>query len=68
VNLKLSFVDANPHPRIEPFNRLDTHFSYFIGDDPTKWHADVPVWGGVRNKDFYPGMDLEVTSENGQMV
>jgi len=31
VNLKLSFVGANPHPRLEPFNRLDSHVSYFIG-------------------------------------
>ena len=28
----------------------------------------VPVWGGVRYKDLYPGIDLEITGENGQLV
>lgn len=63
--LKLSFVGANPHPRLEPFNRLDTPVSYFIGSDPARWHADVPAWGGVRYVDLYPGMDLEVTGDEG---
>jgi hypothetical protein len=61
VNLKLSVVGANLQPRLEPFNRLDTHISYFTGSDSAKWRADVPVWGGVRYKDLYPGIDLEVT-------
>jgi len=65
VNLKLSFAGANPHPRLEPFDRLETHVSYFIGNDPEQWHTDVPVWGGVRYVDLYPGVDLEVTSERG---
>ena len=68
VNLKMSFVGANPHPRLEPFNRLETHVSYFIGNDPARWRADVPVWGGMRYKDLYPGIDLEFTGENGRLV
>jgi len=68
VNLRLSFPGANPHPRIEPFNRLDTVVSYFIGNDPAKWRANVPVWGGVRYKDLYPGIDLEITSEGERLV
>jgi len=68
VNIRLSFPGANAHPRIEPFNRLDTVVSYFIGNDPDKWRPDVPVWGGVRYVDLYPGVDLEVASEGGQMV
>ncbi len=60
VHLKLSFLGANPQPRLEPFHRLHTHVSYFSGNDPTRWHADVPVWGGVRYVGLYPGMDLEV--------
>jgi hypothetical protein len=66
VNIKLSFVGANPHPRLEPFRRLDTHMSYFLGNDPARWHADVPVWGGVRYRDLYPGIDLELSGEDGR--
>jgi len=68
VNLKLSFPGSNPHPSIEPFNRLETVISYFIGNDPAKWHVAVPVWGGVRYVDLYPGIDLELTGENGRVV
>jgi len=65
VNLKLSFVGANPHPRLEPFRRLDTHVSYFMGNDPARWRANVPVWGGVRYVDLYPGIDLELSGGGG---
>jgi hypothetical protein len=65
---KLSFPGANPHPRLEPFHRLDTVVSYFIGNDPAKWRVAVPVWGGVRYVGLYPGVDLELRGENGQVV
>ena len=58
VHLKLSFVGANPKPRLEPYGRLETKVSYFIGADPDEWHPDVPVWSGVRYVDLYPGIDL----------
>jgi hypothetical protein len=68
LNLRLAFVDANPQPRIEPFNRLETRVSYFRGSDPAGWQIDVPVWGGVRYVDLYPGLDLELTGENGRLA
>lgn len=66
VNIKLSFVGANPQPRLEPVDRLDTTVSYFRGSDPDGWRPDVPVWGSVRYIDLYPGIDLEITEENGR--
>lgn len=66
VNLKLDFDGANPDPQVEGFDLLDTTVSYFIGNDPDQWYADVPVWGGVRYVDIYPGIDLEITSLDGQ--
>jgi len=60
VNLKLSFPGANSHPRLEPFDRLDTVVSYFTGSDPAQWRPAVPVWGGVRYLDLYPGVDLVI--------
>jgi YVTN family beta-propeller protein len=68
VHLKLSFTGANPEPRLEPFNPLDLHLSYFNGSDPAWWQPDVRVWGGVRYVEVYPGLDLEITSEQGQLV
>jgi hypothetical protein len=40
--------------------------SYFLGNDPDRWHPDVPVWAGVRYVDLYPGVDLELTSQHGR--
>ena len=55
VNLKVTFPGANRQAHLEPFNRLDTKVSYFMGNDSTKWQPDVPVWGGVRYVDFLSG-------------
>ncbi len=68
VAVKLSFPGANPHPRIEPFGRLETSVNYFIGNDPAKWRTNVPVYGGVRYVDLYPGIDLELAGEGGRVV
>ena len=56
------FPGANPHPTIEPFERLDTRVSYFLGSDPAGWRPDVPAWGGVRYRELYPGIDLELSA------
>ncbi|MBP1702932.1 MAG: hypothetical protein H6Q38_2039, partial [Chloroflexi bacterium] len=48
VPIRLSFTGANLSPVIEPDFRQATRFSYFTGNDPSKWYADVPVWGSLR--------------------
>lgn len=68
VNLRLSFVGANPQPHLRPFDRLETSISYFIGSDPALWHSQVPVWGGVRYAELYPGIDLEVLGDGGHVT
>lgn len=68
VHLHFTFPGANPHPTIEPLDPLETHVSYLRGSDPARWRPDVPIWGGVRYLGLYPGVDLEVTSEAGQLA
>jgi hypothetical protein len=68
VNLNLSFVGANAHPRLEPFDERDAQISFFTGSDPDQWHTHVSAWGGVRYEELYPGVDLEITSQNGQLA
>ncbi len=48
-------------------NRLETRVSYFTVADPAGWRANVPAWSGVRYSDLYPGIDLELGSENGTL-
>ena len=65
LSLKLTFPGANPNARLEPLNPLTTTVSYFIGNDPVRWHAAVPVFGGVRYADLYPGIDLVLSGHDG---
>ena len=44
--------------RIEPLDPLTTTVSYFLGNDSVQWHPAVPVYGGMRYVDLYPGIDL----------
>ena len=66
VHLRLSFPNANPHPRLEPFQPQETTLNYYRGNDPARWHTRVPVWGGVRYVNLYPGVNLEITGRNGR--
>src|SRR5947207_2245113 len=38
--------------------KLTGRSSYFIGNDPSKWLADVPSFSRIRYPDVYPGVDL----------
>jgi len=66
TSVRLSFDGANPNARLVPYDRLDTAISYFRGNDPAQWRAAVPVWGGVRYVNLYPGVDLVATETNGR--
>jgi hypothetical protein len=66
--VRVRFAGANPAVQIEPFGAQDSHISYFLGDRASDWHADVPVWGGIRYKNLYPDMDLELSSVNGRLT
>jgi len=68
VNIRAVFEGANPSPEIVGFDPIDTNISFFRGNDPSDWQSDVPVWSGIRYIDIYPGYNLEVTSENGQLL
>ncbi len=65
IALKLTFPGSNPDVRIEPFDPMTTTVSYFIGGDPERWRPAVPVWGGARYADLYPGVDLVLGSPVG---
>ena len=56
--IRMRLEGANPEPRIAGTDRLSTKVNYFIGNDPKKWHADVPSYARVKYTGVYPGIDL----------
>lgn len=51
-------VGANPAPRMAGKEALAGKVNYFLGNDPTKWHTNIPIYAKVEYKDVYPGIDV----------
>jgi hypothetical protein len=58
-SISATFVGANPHPQVVGEGLMEYKCNYFIGNDPTEWHTDVPNYKAVVYKDIYPGIDLK---------
>ncbi len=56
--VRMQLEGANPHPDIAGLEHLPTRVNYFIGNDPKKWHTDVPAFARVKYEKVYPGVDL----------
>ena len=56
--LRLQLDGGNPQPQISGTDLLPGRVNYFIGNDPKKWHTDVPTYAKVKYADVYPGVDL----------
>ncbi len=56
--LRLGLAGANPAARLIGMNQLDGRVNYLRGPDPANWRRNVPVFGKVRCKGIYPGIDV----------
>src|SRR3989441_1834599 len=56
--LRTRLVGANPAAEISGLEELPGKSNYFIGNDPKKWHTNVPNYARVKYRNVYPGVDL----------
>ena len=56
--LRMHLDGANPAPEIVGTKLLPGKVNYFIGNDPQKWHTEIPSYEAVRYREVYPGVDL----------
>src|SRR5262249_17226873 len=40
---------------------------YFIGNDPQKWHSNIPTYAKVEYQDIYPGVDMTYNGNQRQL-
>jgi Beta-propeller repeat len=56
--VRMRLLDSNPHPRITADSQLPGRSNYFIGNDPSQWHANVPQYARISYRDVYPGINM----------
>jgi hypothetical protein len=50
--------NARVSGEIAGMDRLPGTANYFIGNDPAKWHTNIPTYSKIRYNSVYPGIDL----------
>src|SRR5437016_4098770 len=65
--IRMRLEGANPEPQIAGTDPLPTKVNYFIGNDPKKWHTDVPSYGRVKYEGVYPGIDVVFYGNQGKL-
>jgi hypothetical protein len=56
--IRMDLDGSNPHSAATNLDPQITRSNYFLGNDPTRWHTNIPNYGRVRYADVYPGIDL----------
>ena len=56
--LRMRLVGAHTASRVSGLDALPGKANYFIGNDRSKWHTNVPLYAKVRYEGVYPGIDL----------
>jgi hypothetical protein len=57
---RLVFLDADKNPEMVQVEESKLRVNYFIGNDKSKWHCDVPTSQAVLYKSLYKDIDLKV--------
>jgi len=65
--VRMRLANSNPTPNVSAAEQLPGKSNYFIGNDPAKWHRNVPQFARVRYQDVYPGIDLVYYGQQGKL-
>jgi hypothetical protein len=57
-SVQLKLVAASSSPAVTGDSPQSGRVNYFVGNDPSGWHAGIPTYKGVRYANVYPGVDL----------
>ena len=57
-NVRIRLLGASAQASVAGAEPLPGKVNYLIGNNPDKWHRNVPTFGRVRYQGVYPGIDL----------
>jgi hypothetical protein len=56
--VRIQLLGANPSPHLIGEEVLAGRSNYLIGNDPKRWHTNIPQYAKVRYQAVYPGIDV----------
>jgi hypothetical protein len=60
--IRMRYLGANISPDLGGLDLQEGKANYLIGNDPSNWQTDVPLFGRVVYKNMYPGIDFPYSS------
>ncbi len=65
--VRMNLVGATPATATRGTESLPGKSNYVMGNDPKKWHSDIPQFSGVQYANVYPGIDLVFYGSQGRL-
>jgi beta-propeller repeat-containing protein len=65
--VRMQIVGGNPASPASGLDQLPGKVNYFLGNDPSQWHTNIPTFGRVEYQDVYPGIDLVYYGQGQQL-
>lgn len=65
--VSMRFVGANPAAVISAEEVQEGVSNYYLGNDPTKWRTNVPGYSRIRFSETWPGIDMVVRDDDGDL-
>jgi|GEM_PF-885360 len=65
--LQMGLVGGAPAPRILAEDPLPGKVNYMLGNNPQRWRTGIPTYAKVRYVNVYPGIDMILHGEQGDL-
>jgi hypothetical protein len=59
IVVRLKPLGMQPRAEVVAMDPQPGKINYFIGNDPKKWHKNIPTYKAVVYREAYPGIDLK---------
>ncbi|MGA9751411.1 MAG: PKD domain-containing protein [Acidobacteriota bacterium] len=56
--VRIALAGSSPDAAMTGSDLLPGRSAYLLGNDPSRWHTDVPSYAKVRWREAYPGIDV----------
>jgi hypothetical protein len=65
--VSMQFSGANRNAEVAAAQVLPGHTNYLLGNDPSRWHRNIPQFARVQYRNLYRGVNLDFYGKQGRL-